>query len=118
MKKEEHGNFHQEVRGKMLKGRDVKVLTGDHKRLYQGSKKTDEEQQEEEEILENHKEDIVNNRDLNQDRCRKCFITHFPHPKFCRWEAMKRGKRNDDSNTSSLIDMDIVKNINDKICSP
>ena len=101
----------------MLKGRDVKVLTVDHKRLYQESKKTDEEQQEEEEILENHMEDIVNNRDLNQDRCRKCFITHFPHPKFCRWEAMKRGKRNDDSNTSSLIDMDIVKNINDKICS-
>ena len=127
MTKEEQEKFHQQVRGKILKEADVKVLPGDHKRPYQEgvgqcvvakdstARKADEEQ--EEEILENHMKLNVNNEDLKQKRCRKCFITHFPHHKFCRWETKKKEKKNDDSNTSHLNDNELVRNINEKIRS-
>ena len=103
------------MRGKILKAVDVKVLPGNHKRPYQEgvgqcvdaqdskARKADEEQ--EEEILKNHMKVNVNNEDLNQKRCRKCFITHFPHQKLCRWETKKRGKKNDDSNKLHLNEM-------------
>ena len=125
MTTEHQEKCHQQVQGKILKAGDVKVLPGEHKRLYQEhvgvvaqdskARKADEEQ--EEEILGNRMKLNVSNENLIQKRCRKCFITHFPHHKFCRLETKKTGKKNYDSNSSHLNDNELVRNINEKILS-
>ena len=113
---EEPGKFHQQENGKILEAEEVNVLQGDHKRLFQEqlhhskAKKVDGEQESHEkvtnsthenetminEILENLTEEVVNKKlqNLNQKRCRKCFIDHFPYHKFCRWENTKRENKN------------------------
>ena len=136
MSQEEPGWFHQQENGKIIEAVEVKVLQGDHKKLFHGNlghskaKKLDEEQECHEnsineneiiinEFLENLMEEVVNKKlqNLNQKRCRKCFIDHFPYHKFCRWEITKREKRNNNSNVTCLINDDLVRKIDDKICS-
>ena len=136
MTQEEPGKFHQQENGKIIETVEVKVLQGDHKRPFQEklrhskAKKVDEEQESHEnsineneiiinEFLENLMEEVVNNKheDLKQKRCRKCFIDHFPYHKFCRWENTRIKKRNNNSNVICLINDDLVRKIDDKICS-
>ena len=112
MTKEEPGKFQQQENGKIIETVDVKVLQGDHKRLFEEllrhskAKKVDEELESHEkvtnsineneiiinEILENLMDEVVNNKHqgLKQRRCRKCIIDHFPYHKFCRRENKKR----------------------------
>ena len=50
---------------------------------------------EEEEKLVNFKEEVKQNgkaTQLKNKRCSKCFITHFPYPKFCRWAKSSERK--------------------------
>ena len=49
---------------------------------------------EEEETLVNFKEVKQNGKatQLKNKRCSKCFITHFPYPKFCRWAKSSERK--------------------------
>ena len=113
MTQEEPGKFHKHENGKIREAVEIKVLQGDHGRLFQEKvrnskgKKVDEEQDEImiNEILENLMEEVVNNKhqDSKQKRCGKCFIDHFAYHKFCRWENMKREKRNNNSNVDCRI---------------
>ena len=37
----------------------------------------------------------VNDKKIKSDNCSKCFKTHWPYPKFCRWERLKQKTKPD-----------------------
>ena len=69
------------------------------------------------EVVNSIPDKIHNNADstIKRHRCQKCFITHYPFYKFCRWAETKLNKKDIPLKASVLISEKNVKLINDRL---